>query len=50
MVHVHILFNWAVRCFPPGCGPDAANLTEEDVKVALTESRKGMLTKSCRTK
>nr|GEY59130.1 hypothetical protein [Tanacetum cinerariifolium] len=27
-----------------GCGPDAANLTEEDVKVALTESSKGMLT------
>nr|GEV53154.1 hypothetical protein [Tanacetum cinerariifolium] len=42
---------WAVRCFPPGCGPDAENLTEEDVKVALAESRKGMLTrKSCRTK
>ncbi|GJS32292.1 hypothetical protein Tco_0530674, partial [Tanacetum coccineum] len=35
---------WAVRCFPPGCGPDAANLTEEDVKVALAESRKGVLT------
>nr|GEX65507.1 hypothetical protein [Tanacetum cinerariifolium] len=35
---------WAVGFFPPGCGPDAANLAEEDVKVALTESRKGMLT------
>nr|GEY00099.1 hypothetical protein [Tanacetum cinerariifolium] len=35
---------WAVGFFPPGCGPDAANLTEEDVKVALTESSKGMLT------
>ncbi|KAI3687591.1 hypothetical protein L1987_81291 [Smallanthus sonchifolius] len=38
----------AVRCFPPGCGPDAALLSDEDLKVAREESKKHMLTcKSC---
>ncbi|KAI3797390.1 hypothetical protein L1987_32646 [Smallanthus sonchifolius] len=37
-----------VRCFPPGCGPDAAVLSDKDLKVVREQSKKHMLTcKSC---